>query len=106
MATLQQFPAHHPAAGDQVPLVTSRTHPAPLMGPADPGTPIPLMGPAAIGTAIPLMGPANPGTTAPLMGPAAIGTAIPLMGLADPGFTHLMDSYTAQRSFSHRKETP
>ena len=81
MATIQQLPAH-PAAGDQVPLVTSRTHPAPLMGPADPGT------------------------TAPLMGPAAIGAVIPLMGLAAPGFTPLMDPHTGQRSFSHRKETP
>jgi len=93
METIQQLPAH-PAAGDQVPLITSRTHPAPLTGPADPGTTAPLMGPA------------DPGATAPLMGPAAIGAVIPLMGLADPGFTHLMDSYTAQRSFSHRKETP
>ena len=37
MPTIQQLPAH-PAADDQVPLVLSRTHPAPLMGPADPGT--------------------------------------------------------------------
>ena len=37
MATIQQLPAH-PAAGGQVPLVTSRTHPAPLMGAAGPGT--------------------------------------------------------------------
>ena len=81
MATIQQLPAH-PAAGGQVPLVTSRTHPAPLMGPA------------------------NPGTTAPLMGPAAIGAAILLMGPADAGFTPLMGPHPGQRSFCYRKETP
>jgi len=37
MPTIQQLPAQ-PAADDQVPLVLSRTHPAPLMGAAGPGT--------------------------------------------------------------------
>ena len=37
MPTIQQLPGH-PAAGDQVPLVTPHTHPAPLMGAAGPGT--------------------------------------------------------------------
>ena len=59
MATIQQLPAHHPAAGDQVPLVTSRTHTAPLMGPAAIGAVIPLMGLADLGFT-PLMGP-HPG---------------------------------------------
>jgi len=56
MATIQQLPAHHPAAGDQVPLVTSRTHTAPLMGPAAIGAVIPLMGLADLGFT-PLMDP-------------------------------------------------
>jgi len=55
MATIQQLPAH-PAGSDAVRKLTSRTGPAPLMGPADPGTPTPLMGPADPGTATPLMG--------------------------------------------------
>jgi len=37
MATIQQLPAH-PAGSDAVRKLTSRTGPAPLMGPADPGT--------------------------------------------------------------------
>ena len=55
MATIQQLPAHA-AGSDAVRQLTSRTGPAPLMGPADPGTPTPLMGPADPGTATPLMG--------------------------------------------------
>ena len=37
MATIQLLPAH-PAVSDSVLNVTPRTGPAPLMGPADPGT--------------------------------------------------------------------
>jgi hypothetical protein len=89
MATIQQLPAR-PAVSDKVLLVTSRTGPAPLMGPAAPGTAIPLMGSAAPGAATPLMGRAEPGTIASLMGPAASSIAIPLMGPAAPGGTPLM----------------
>jgi hypothetical protein len=92
MATIQQLPGH-PAAGDQVPLVTPHTHPAPLMGPARPGTTTPLTGPA------------TPGAAAPLMGPADPGTAIPLAGLADVGNIPLMGLHPGQRSFCYRKET-
>jgi hypothetical protein len=89
MTTIQQLPAQ-PADSDDVLNLTSRTGPAPLMGPADPGTAIALMGPAVPGTATPLMGRAGPGAIAPLMGCAVPTTAIAVMGPADPTGTPLM----------------
>jgi hypothetical protein len=93
MPTIQQLPAH-PAADDQVSLVPSRTHPAPLMGPANPRAATPLTGPATPSAAAPLMGPANP------------SGATPLMGRADAGHTPLMGLHPGQRSFCYRKEMP
>src|SRR6516165_11876952 len=64
MPTIQQLPGH-PAAGDQVPLVTPHTHPAPLMGPANRTVTTPLMGPADLSAATPLMGLADAGHAPP-----------------------------------------